>query len=135
MNRTILSETDLYNFPYINIGLSDGDWVKVKAKAIIDTGAAYCLVHPELIKGLNLKAFRNATYIHPQIGAQPTGYYKVNMFFDLESDTPVCISEVVCGEILVPDFPAEVIIGVNFLKYCAFRYDGPNCKFEIDLKF
>ena len=44
MNRTIFGATDEFNFPYIDIGLSNDSNVRVKAKAIIDTGAAHCLV-------------------------------------------------------------------------------------------
>lgn len=135
MNRTIFGATDEFNFPYIDIGLSNDAGVRVKAKAIIDTGAAHCLVQPELIQQLNLEPFQTSTYIHPQNGVQPTGYYKLSVFFDLGSEEPICISNVVFGEIRTPNFPAGAIIGLNFLKYCSFRYDGKECKFEIDLKF
>ncbi len=137
MEKSIMGDNDVHGFPYINVGISKfgDDNIKIKLKAIIDTGAAHCLLKPSLISQLNLESFGTEEYIHPQNGIQKVGNFSINLFLDTENESGCAlIQNVRVSQLDAESYPAEMIIGVELLRHCSFMYNGRENMFQLDIK-
>jgi hypothetical protein len=124
MDRTIIGKIDEYGFAYIPVVIvSNG--VEMDAKAIIDTGAAYCIVQKELISQLNLQPFKPTVIHHPQFGEIQSNDYLIDMVVDFDNPNGGCLFKGLrVGELYDSNYPAAIILGVDFLKYFHFEYNG-----------
>ena len=126
MERSIAGHFDEHGFPYLDIQVWNKERnVFLPAKAIIDTGAAHCMIREELALQLQLPELRVADYRHPVFGTMPLKEYIMDLRFDGSpgNDSPV-LEGVRAGTLIDLNYPAEVIIGVELLKHCAFAYNG-----------
>ena len=135
MNRTINSKLDSNNFPYIDVEIINPANDKfVRGKAIIDTGAAYCLLKQSLITYLELQHVDGTSYLHPQYGERQASNYRINLSFDLANvDGAAQLQMLRVSVIESEEYPAAMIIGVELLKLCQFNYDGINKTFQLTL--
>lgn len=133
MERTITGHFDEYGFPYLDLQV----WNKqqnlyLPAKAIIDTGAAHCMVREEVAAQLQLPELRVADYRHPVFGSMPIKEYIMDLCFSSDGQGGGSIIEGVrAGTLVDPNYPAAVIIGVELLKYCSFSYNGREQTFTL----
>ncbi|MGB8194297.1 MAG: hypothetical protein WCF67_20365 [Chitinophagaceae bacterium] len=138
MERIITSSLDIDGFPFITVGCGrpNSEIYQFTVKAIIDTGAAYCLMQPPLIEKLGLTAFKHSKINHPVKGELLSSNYMTSLYIDLEN--PIGCAKVEglrVGILHELSYPAGMIIGCEFLQYCRFNYDGPNKTFELCMKF
>ena len=126
MERSIAGGFDEYGFPFLLIQVwNKKENISLPARAIIDTGAAHCMIREELALKLHLPELRVADYRHPVFGAMPLKEYIMDLRFDNTPGTESAIMEGVrAGTLIDLNYPAEVIIGVELLKYCSFSYNG-----------
>jgi predicted aspartyl protease len=139
MNRTIVGKIDEHGFAYINVNVvspSNDTKIAYNAKAIIDTGAAYCLIKRDLIEFLNIEPFKKDTNIlHPIDGVQSAPNYYVNLMIDIDNnDGAALLQQLRVGIIHLEDYPSAMIIGVELLKYCKFTYNAKEGLFELNLE-
>jgi hypothetical protein len=131
--RTIAGKFDEDGFPYLELQV----WNKkqnlfLPAKAIIDTGAAHCLVREELAAQLQLPELRVADYRHPVFGRMPIKEYIMDLCFEGNGQDGGAILEGIrAGTLVDPNYPAAVIIGVELLKHCTFSYNGREQTFTL----
>lgn len=131
MERSIAGHFDEHGFPYLDIQV----WNKQRntflpAKAIIDTGAAHCMIREELALQLQLPELRVADYRHPIFGSMPLKEYIMDLRFDSDPQSEAPILEGIrAGTLIDLNYPAGVIIGVELLKYCSLSYNGPEKTF------
>lgn len=126
MERIIAGHFDEHGFPYLEIQVWNKQQdVYLPAKAIIDTGAAHCMIREELALQLGLPELRVADYRHPVFGTMPLKEYIMDLRFDgnPQSEAPV-LEGIRAGTLIDLNYPAGVIIGVELLKHCSFSYDG-----------
>ena len=129
MNQILKGEIDgLYGFPILDVLIFGENGRQVRAKAIVDTGAAHCCLQQDVIDGLELQLIiANGTMLHPIDGVIQQKYYKV--YFELCDqagfEMPVAILHSV-------DYPAAMILGVSFLKHCKFIYNHFEKTFELN---
>ena len=135
MDGIIPGNFDEDGFPYINLQvLNKKQQLAFRAKAIIDTGAAHCLIREELAMQLQLEELRIADYWHPIFGKIPIKEYLMDLGFEGSSqDDQTVIQGVRAGTLIDPNYPASVIIGVEVLRHCAFTYDGRNQAFSLNI--
>ena len=133
MERIITGSFDEDAFPYLNLQvLNKKKNLSVTAKAIIDTGAAHCLVREEIALQLQLEELRVADYRHPVFGKMPIKEYIMDLYFNGNNQSDgVTIEGVRAGTLIDPHYPASVIIGVEVLRHCRFEYDGREQTFTI----
>ena len=126
MERSITGGFDEHGFPYLEIQVWNKERnVFLPAKAIIDTGAAHCMIREELATQLQLPELRVADYRHPVFGSMPIKEYIMDLRFDSNAGTGSPIMEGIrAGTLVDLNYPASVIIGVEVLKYCSFSYNG-----------
>ena len=135
MEKMITGTFDEDAFPYLQLQvLNSKKDLAVTAKAIIDTGAAHCLVREELAQQLQLETLRVADYRHPVFGKMPLTEYLMDLRFDQNGQQVATIEGVRAGTLVDPHYPASVIIGVEVLKYCTFTYDGRQRTFTLGFK-
>ena len=137
MNRLLTGNFDDYGFPYLTVGIAKQHTCnQIITKAIIDTGAAHCLLQLDLIKALQLEPFRDTKYLHPQNGLLDSKDYFVDLYINTNnSDSAARIESVRVGVIYDQGYPAGMIIGVEFLKNTCFSYNGHEKTFEMKMKF
>lgn len=130
MERMITGNFDEYGFPYVNLQVCNKQkQLSVKAKAIIDTGGAHCLVREEIAIQLQLEELRVADYRHPVFGKMPLKEYIMDVCLESNNgNNQTVIEGVRAGTLIDPNYPASVIIGVEVLQHCKLEYDGPNQK-------
>ncbi len=135
MERIIPGSFDEYAFPYLDLEVCNKKKnLSYRAKAIIDTGGAHCMVREEIATELQLPELRVADYRHPVFGKMPIKEYIMDLCFEGNSQSGGAIIEGIrAGTLIDPAYPASVIIGVEVLKYCTFNYDGPNRAFTITI--
>ncbi len=133
MERTIKGGFDEYGFPYLDLRvLNQKQQLSLTAKAIIDTGAAHCMIREELAQQLQLEELRIADYRHPIFGRMPLKEYLMDLGFENGSrDNGAIMEGIRAGTLLDPNYPASVIIGVEVLRHCRLEYDGPLQSFTI----
>ena len=113
-------------FPYIDLQvLHTKKKLSAIVKAIIDTGAAHCMIQEDLAKQLELEVLRTADYRHPILGKMPLIEYTMDLCFNNEDRCVAKIEGVRAGTLVDTQYPAAVIIGVEVLKKCIITYDGP----------
>lgn len=133
MERTIAGGFDEHGFPFLQIEVwNKGRNAFLPAKAIIDTGAAHCMIREELAQQLALPELRVADYRHPVFGTMPLKEYIMDLRFDSSpgADSPV-LEGIRAGTLIDLNYPAGVIIGVELLKYCSFSYNGSERTFTL----
>ena len=127
MERIIHGKFDEDAFPYLELEVLHQDkGLCLQAKAIIDTGAAHCLIREELALQLQLEPFRQADYRHPVFGKLLLKEYLVDLCLEGNSQKGgAVIKGIRAGTLLDLHYPASLIIGVEVLRYCSFLYNGP----------
>lgn len=133
MERSITGHFDEHGFPYLDIQVwNKGRNVFRPAKAIIDTGAAHCMIREELAVQLGLPELRVADYRHPVFGKMLLKEYIMNLRFDGSPEAGNSILEGIrAGTLADLNYPADVIIGVELLKHCSFSYNGYEKSFTL----
>lgn len=135
MEKMVTGTFDEDAFPYLElVVLNKKKDLSVTTKAIIDTGAAHCLVREEVARQLQLETLRTADYRHPLFGKMPLTEYLMDLQFDQNGQQVATIEGVRAGTLVDPHYPASVIIGVEVLKYCTFTYDGRQRSFTLGFK-
>lgn len=131
--KTITGSFDQDAFPFLHLRVMNKEKaLSVIEKAIIDTGAAHCLIREELAKQLELKTLRIADYRHPVYGKMELTEYIMDISFENSGETIASIEGVRAGTLIDPNYPAALILGVEVLKLCTFVYDGPNQAFTLN---
>lgn len=135
MDRIITGGFDEDGFPYLNLQvLNKKKNTSFDAKAIIDTGAAHCLIREEIALRLQLEELRIADYWHPVFEKVPIKEYIMDLCLDGNSQNGgVIIEGIRAGTLIDPNYPASVIIGVELLRHCTFAYDGRNQSFTLSI--
>lgn len=132
MDKMVTGTLDEDAFPYLQLQvLNKKKELSVTAKAIIDTGAAHCLIREELARQLQLETLRLADYRHPLFGKMPLTEYLMDLRFDQEGREIAVIEGIRAGTLVDSQYPASVIIGVEVLKYCTFTYVGRQRTFTL----
>jgi predicted aspartyl protease len=122
-------------FPFLQLQvLNRKKGLSVMTKAIIDTGAAHCLVREELAQQLQLETLREADYRHPLFGKMLLTEYLMDICFDQDGEQIAIFEGVRAGTLIDPHYPASVIIGVEVLKHCLFSYNGHQRTFTLGFK-
>lgn len=135
MDKIVTGTFDEDAFPCLQLQvLNKKKDLAVTAKAIIDTGAAHCLVREELAQQLQLEVLRVADYRHPVFGKMPLTEYLMDLQFDQNGQQVAIIEGIRAGTLIDPHYPAAVIIGVEVLKYCTFTYEGRQRTFSLEFK-
>lgn len=136
MERIVTGAFDDDAFPYLQLQvLNRKKDLSVTVKAIIDTGAAHCLVREELARQLELETLRVADYRHPVFGKMPLTEYLMDLRFKQNGQQVGVMEGIRAGTLLDPHYPAAVIIGVEVLKHCTLTYNGPERTFALAFKF
>jgi hypothetical protein len=137
MDYTIEGSFDEYGFPYLDIlVLNKAKDLSCNVKAIIDTGAAHCMVREDIAAQLHLEELRIADYRHPVFGKLPIKEYLMNLSFqDKTQNAQAAMDGIRAGTLLDTNYPAPVIIGVEVLRHCSFEYDGKKqtCRLIINM--
>ena len=126
MDQIINGKFDEDGFPYLDLEV----WNKKKglcqhAKAIIDTGAAHCMIKEELALQLQLEVLREADYRHPVFGKFLLKEYLMDISPEgYNGNDNALLEGVRAGTLLDLNYPAAVILGVEVLRYCRLEYDG-----------
>ena len=132
MDKIVTGTFDEDAFPFLQLQvLNRKKDLMMTAKAIIDTGAAHCLVREELAKHLQLDILRVADYRHPVYGKLPLTEYLMDLRFLQDGQQVGVIEGIRAGTLVDPHYPASVIIGVEVLKHCTFNYDGRQQTFSL----
>ena len=135
MDKIVTGTFDEDAFPYLQLQvLNKKKKLSLSAKAIIDTGAAHCLIREELAKQLQLETLRLADYRHPLFGKMPLTEYLMDLRFDQEGQQVAVIEGIRAGTLIDPQYPASIIIGVEVLKHCIFTYNGRQRMFTLGFK-
>jgi hypothetical protein len=135
MECLIEGSFDEYGFPFLNIQvLNKLKDLSCNTKAIIDTGAAHCMILEEIAIQLQLEELRIADYRHPVFGKMPIKEYLMDLSFqDKCQNTRAVLKGIRAGTLMDTNYPAPVIIGVEVLKHCRFDYDGCNQTFSLTI--
>ena len=136
MNRIITGNLDNYLFAYIPVNLVspiNSKLIAKNVKAIIDTGAAYCLIKSDLIDYLQLISdSSDSNILHPIEGLQNVEKYFLDMQIDVENiDGVALIKNLRVGKLNADDYPADMIIGIELLRFCQFTYNAIEKTFEL----
>ncbi|WP_445750000.1 hypothetical protein [Polaribacter sp.] len=124
-------ELDEYGFPFLLVDLINPITKQtiIKAKAIIDTGAAYTHVKQNVIDAINVKPNREIETKHLTDGNLKSGIFKINIRFN-ESIT---VPNIETRLLHLPEYPSDLIIGLDILRYCNFHYDSVQKSFSFHL--
>jgi hypothetical protein len=136
MEQLIAGQFDEYGFPYLEILVGNKrENLFSKAKAIIDTGAAHCMIREDLALDLKLEELRIADYLHPVFGKMKIREFIMDLQLNSANDSEGAVIERVrAGTLVDLNYPASVIIGVELLKHCWFEYRGQEKTFKIAIK-
>jgi hypothetical protein len=101
--------------------------------AILDTGAAECLIQKHIAAELGIHPITSNEFNHPKYGnVKSVGYF---MHITLLSEHGSCqLKNFPLGEFENESYPADVILGGTLLKSLKLIYDGPNNLFEVHIK-
>lgn len=133
MEHTLSGRFDEDGFPCLDLQvLNKKGGRSERVKAIIDTGAAHCMIREDLARRLQLPELRVADYRHPVFGAMPIREYLMDLCFSGNGTGPV-IEGVRAGTLVDLAYPASVILGVELLRHCSFEYNGPLRSFTLCL--
>ena len=135
MDRIITGSFDEYGFPYLDLQVLNKKLnLTANAKAIIDTGAAHCLIREDIAVQLQLEELRVADYRHPVFGKMPIKEYIMDLCIDGNSqNSGVMIEGIRAGTLVDLVYPASVVIGVELLRHCQFEYYGRNQSFILTI--
>jgi hypothetical protein len=136
VDRIITGKFDEDAFPYLDLEvLNKAKGLSQRVKAIIDTGAAHCMIREELALELQLEELREADYRHPVFGKFLLKEYRMDLCLEGDSQNGGALIEGVrAGTLLDTNYPASVIIGVEVLRHCRFEYDGRSQTFSLWLQ-
>ncbi|MEI6948928.1 hypothetical protein V9K67_17200 [Paraflavisolibacter sp. H34] len=130
MEQVIAGGFDEFGFPFLELQVRhQKKGLSADARAILDTGAAHCLVREEIAFKLGLEELREADYRHPVFGKLLLKEY----LMDLGFGNGLVIEGIRAGTLLDPHYPADVVIGVEVLRHCRLSYDGPAQTFQLVL--
>lgn len=131
MTRKFSGLIDEFGFPYLYVDLINPITNKAifEAKAIIDTGAAYSAIKQNVIDELSSDSIDTITTKHVIDGDIKTGIFPINVKFNKLFIVP----EIQFRLLHLPDYPSDLIIGLDILKHCDFHYNHRNKIFEIEL--
>lgn len=130
--KIITGSFDQDAFPFLSIKVMNKQkGLSIVTKAIIDTGAAHCLIREELAKELELEILRIADYRHPVFGKMELTEFLMDLSFETDGEIIGVIEGARAGTLVDPNYPAAVIIGVEVLKLCTFTYAGPAQTFTL----
>jgi len=115
-------QLDEFGFPFLLVDLINPltNQTIVKAKAIIDTGAAYSHIKQHVIDEINIKSNGEIDTKHLTDGNLKTGVFKINIRFN-ESIT---VPDIEARLLHLPEYPSDLIIGLDILRYCDFHYNS-----------
>lgn len=133
MDYTIEGNFDEYGFPYLDIVvLSKVKDLSCNVKAIIDTGAAHCMIREDIAAKLQLEELRTADYRHPVYGKMSIKEYLMSISLQDKMQNAQAVMEGIrAGTLIDTNYPAAVIIGVEVLRHCQFTYDGKKQTFSM----
>lgn len=94
---------------------------------IVDTGAYSNYIKKEAAKILQLNSIGKDSYHNPLAGKVDTDIYKVNIRFDQGE-----FQNIEVQDLIQDTYPSDFILGVAFLKFSSFIYDGKNRFFTIE---
>ena len=131
IEKEFKGELDEFGFPFLLVDLINPLTNKAieKAKAIIDTGAAYSCVKQNVIDSLNLNSVREITTKHVIDGNLKTGVFGVNIKFNGK----IIVPNVETRILHLTEYPSDLIIGLDILKHCDFHYDSVHKSFSFHL--
>ena len=126
---------DEYGFPFLSLEiLNKKKDLGCSVIAIIDTGAAHCLIREEIAIKLELEELRVADYRHPVFGKLALKEYLMDLCFsDHQQMNKAVIEGIRAGTLADPHFPASIIIGVEVLRHCTLEYSGPDKTFLLNI--
>jgi hypothetical protein len=135
MDYIIEGSFDEYGFPFLNIQIVNKKTDQsCNVKAIIDTGAAHCMIREDIANQLQLEELRIADYRHPVFGKMPIKEYLLSLsFLDKCQDRKAVMEGIRAGTLVDTNYPAPVIIGVEVLRHCRFEYDGSKQTFTLTI--
>jgi len=124
-------QLDEYGFPFLLVDLINpiSKQTIIKAKAIIDTGAAYTHVKQNVIDAINVKSNREIETKHLTDGNLKSGIFKINIRFNESVTVPNIESRL----LHLPEYPSDLIIGLDILRYCDFHYNSVQKSFSFHL--
>ncbi len=130
-DRKFDGHIDEYGFPYLIVDLINPitNDVIMDKKAIIDTGAAFTHIKQNIIDSINLKATGNTEIKHLTDGNLKSELFKVNIVFN----GLISVPNVETRLMIQPEYPSDLIIGLDIIKHCDFYYDSSNKRFSFSL--
>ena len=131
IDKIIKGQLDEYGFPYIETEIINpiNGLTAFNVKTIIDTGSAYSVVKPELLKDINLlKAIGESEFKNPIYGLIKTNIFEINLKIDKYK-----IPNLKVRELKEPTYPCGAIIGIDLIKYCEFNYSAKSKEFTLTL--
>jgi len=133
MNEEIIIRggIDEFSLPYISVNVICPSTNKrsILVKAVIDTGATGNFIKESFAQCFGIKEENRSSFKHPTDGDISTLTYRTNILID--EKYLVTFNNV--GIIHTVDYPADVIIGMSFLKYCDLTYMGFLRTFSLSL--
>jgi len=135
VERVITGTFDEDHFPCLEVEVQNRHkGLAQRVKAIIDTGAAHCMIREALATRLELEVLRTADYRHPVFGTFLLNEYSMDLQLEGSGAPGGAVLEGVrAGTLNDPYYPASLIIGVEVLQYCRFTYDGTKRTFTLTL--
>ena len=122
MDKQVTGIFDEDAFPYLELTVCNRKKeLSIQAKAIIDSGAAHCLIREEIAQQLQLEVLRKADYRHPLYGKMLLTEYLMDLRFDQKDEQIAVFEGIRAGTLLDPHYPASVIIGVEVIKLLCWR--------------
>ena len=129
-NQVFNGKIDEFGFPFLIVDILNPktEEVILNAKAIIDTGAAYSHIKKEVIRNLKLTSSKEVIVKHAVDGEVESGIFNINIIFNKKINVPN-----IDARLLHTDYPSDLIIGLDIIKYCNFQYNSKNKTFSFQL--
>jgi predicted aspartyl protease len=130
-NRTIEGLVDEFGYPYLIVNIIDPitRYTLTGLKAIIDTGAAYTHVKRQLVEILKLTPIDKTTIKHLTDGNIVSDIFIINLKFGKIIEVP----DIKARILTQPDYPSDLIIGLDIIKFCDFSYNSKSKSFNFVL--
>jgi hypothetical protein len=105
----------------------------VATMAELDSGSTMCFVDNGILKQLGSHAIGPATYVSLHSGPfrQPCRRYKVSIGVSCDAGAMTWWNDVDAVGIDLPAQGVFALLGANFLRCCAFHYNGPASTFSL----
>ena len=124
-------ELDEFGFPFLLVDIINPETNEfiVDAKAIIDTGAAYTHIKQHIIDTINLTSEKEESFKHLTDGVIKSGLFSVNIKFN----GFITVPNIKASLLHQTQYPSDLIIGLDILRHCNFRYDSVQKSFSFYL--